>query len=116
MRHFRRSRHSRPRQRQAIVTATELIIALFLSMSCTMASIDQTVLSKETFQVTTYRCVTHTFKVWQRFCKEGQGFYSRPFLIEETHSGQGFYLNRFGEIMAGQNVSMDTVYVPSCGA
>jgi len=98
------------------VTATELIIALFLSMSCTMAEIDQTVLSKETYQVTTYRCVTHTFKVWQRFCKEGRGFYSRPFMIEETHTGETFYLSRFGEVMAGVRVELGEVYIPACGA
>ena len=98
------------------MTATELIIALFLSMSCTMTDIQQQDLSKQTYQVTTYRCVTHTFKVWQRFCNEGQGYYSRPFLIEETHTGEGFYLNQFGEIMAGQRVEMNQLYVPACGA
>ena len=97
------------------MTATELIVALFLSMSCTMGAIDQTILSHETYQVTTYRCVSHTFKVWQRFCNEGRGYYSRPFLIEETKTGQGFYLNRFGEIMAGQRVDMNQLYIPSCG-
>lgn len=98
------------------MTATELIIALFLSMSCTMTSIDETTLNKDTYQVTTYRCVTHTFTVWQRFCHEGRGFYSRPFLINETHSGESFYLNRFGEVMAGVRVELAEVYIPACGA
>lgn len=98
------------------MTATELIIALFLSMSCTMSAVDETVISKETYQVTTYRCVTHTFKVWQRFCNEGRGYYSRPFYITETHTGESFYLSRFGEIMAGVRVELDEVYVPACGA
>ena len=98
------------------MTATELIIALFLSMSCSMSAIDQTVLSQETYQITTYRCVKHTFKVWQRFCNEGRGYYSRPFLVEETHSGESFYLGRFGDIMAGIHVSMSEVHVPACGA
>lgn len=81
-----------------------------------MTTIDQTDIGKETYQMTTYRCVTHTFKVWQRFCREGQGFYSRPFLIEETHSGESFYLNRFGEVMAGKRIELGEVYVPHCGA
>jgi len=81
-----------------------------------MTAIDHTDIRKDTYQVTTYRCVTHTFKVWQRFCAEGRGFYSRPFMIEETHTGEGFYLNRFGEIMAGVRVELGEVYIPACGA
>lgn len=97
------------------MTATELIIALFLSMSCTITAIDETVLSKETYQITSYRCTTQTFKVWQRFCHEGRGYYSRPFLITETHTGESFYLNRFGEIMAGIRIEIGEVYIPTCG-
>ena len=98
------------------MTATEMIIALFLSMSCTMTEINETTLSKQTYQVTTYRCVIHTFKVWQRFCNEGRGYYSRPFLIIEDNSGESFYLSRFGEIMAGQRIELKEVYIPACGA
>lgn len=97
------------------MNATELVIALFLSASCTMTDIQQTVLSKETYQVTSYRCLTHTFAVWQRFCKDGQGYFSRPFLITEKHTGESFYLSRFGEIMAGVHVEISEVYQPMCG-
>lgn len=98
------------------MTATELVIALFLSASCSMADITETKLGRDLYQITTYHCLTHEFKVWQRFCREGRGFYSRPFLIQEARTGESFYLNRFGEVMAGRYVEVGEVYMPACGA
>lgn len=98
------------------MNATELIVSLFLTMSCYTTDVRETKIGADTFKVTAYNCITHTFTTWQRFCAEGHGFWGRVFMIREQTTGETFYVNRFGEIMAGQFVAVDEIYLPACGA
>jgi len=98
------------------VNATELIIAIFFTAGCYVTDIQETRLSGQPFKVTSYRCAPHDFRTWQRWCAVGQGFWGRVFLIQESHTAEAFYLNRFGEVMAGSNVTIQDVYLPACGA
>jgi hypothetical protein len=42
-------------------------------------------------------------------------YWTRPFLLKDLKSDQGFYLNQFAELYAGEYVSVDDVYVQPCG-
>ena len=59
------------------------------------------------------------FRVWEAYCDDGGGYWSRPFLLEERSTGYGFYMNRFGEIHGSHNAEKlftTEVYIPQCGA
>ena len=98
------------------MNATELIVALFLSAGCYTLDVADTKVSGQSYRTATYRCLTHTFQTWQQWCPVGRGFYGRVFLIKEINTGEGFYLNRFGEVMGGIQVDVNEIYKPTCGA
>lgn len=113
---------SRATQGSRNVDAISLIVGLFLAGSCTSTaeSIDQ---GGRTYQVVEWTCEAprQTVYVWMRQCPltaapSDATWWSRPFLLIDTRSGEGFYLNRFAEVMAGHQVEMDEVYVPDCGS
>lgn len=92
-----------------------MLLMLTVSEPCTALPDQQTRLGGETYRIEAYRCGEMTTRVWSRWCPEGQGFWSRPFLLEDQASGRGVYLNRFAELQAGWHVRLDEVYVPRCG-
>ncbi len=75
---------------------------------------------QQNFQVLHFTCGPKHFRVWQYWCAEGQGYWSRPFLLEETNVHRsGFYLNRFGEVHATpftDPITTSDLYLPRCGS
>ena len=100
------------------MTPIELLLTWFISFNaaCLPAQYDITKLSGDTFKVVDWSCKAPVhLRVWYRWCVDGQGFWSRPFLMENTDTNEGFYMNKFGEIMWGYNPSLSDVYIPKCG-
>lgn len=97
--------------------ALSLMMLLFLTLSepCNAMPAEETRLQGEDFQVLRFECGAKSFKVWSRRCVEG-GYWSRPFLLEETNSGQGFYFDRFADVHSGWHVRLEETYVPRCGS
>jgi len=100
------------------MNAISLLVAMFLAGICD-ATPHIHRQDGQVFRVTTWACRGKPeLAVWERRCpKEGhseeQGWWGRPFLLMRE-DGKGFYLNRFGEAMAGLHVDVDEVYIPSC--
>lgn len=75
--------------------------------------------SGQVYRVTTWTCHNRPeIAVWERRCpKDGTdpdgGWWTRPFLLLRE-DGKGFYLNKFGEAIAGEHVDANDVYIPSC--
>ena len=97
--------------------AIQLLMALFLNLNepCTAKPVELQRLSGQDYQILRYDCGAKRFKIWQRFCAEGQGYWGRPFFLEEENGQQGVYVNRFGEVQTGWHVSVVEIYVPRCG-
>ncbi len=100
-----------------LMDAIAMLMTLMLTLSepCTALPDEQTVLSGETYRIETYRCGETRVKVWSRYCPDGRGYWSRPFLLEDDHSGRGVYLGRFAELHTGWHVLINDVYIPRCG-
>jgi hypothetical protein len=98
--------------------AITMMMALMLTLSepCTPLPDDVTRLQGETYRVERYRCGETVIKVWARWCAEGRGFWSRPFLLEDDRTGHGVYLDRFAGLNASWHVQLDEVYIPRCGS
>ncbi|MCS6290368.1 MAG: hypothetical protein H8K10_15540 [Nitrospira sp.] len=98
--------------------ALSLMMALFLNLSeaCTALPADEQRVGLERFQILNYACGDKRFRIWSRRCLDGRPYWSRPFLLEETGSGQGFYMNQFAEVQSGYHVELRETYVPKCGA
>lgn len=96
--------------------AISAMVGLFLNLSvaCNALPAMVTRLQGEDFQVLQFECGAKSFRVWSRRCVEG-GYWTRPFLLEETTSGQGFYFDRFAEVHSGWHVRLEDTYVPRCG-
>lgn len=106
--------------------AIQLMLVLFLgfgaansSEGCQALPAEVQNIGKQDFQILNFQCGPKHFKVWHYWCAEGQGYWSRPFLLEEINvSHAGFYLNRFGEIHGSSYVeplSLRDIYLPKCG-
>jgi len=98
--------------------AIQLLMMLFLNLSepCTALPAQLQSIGRQNFQVMNYHCGGKDFKVWQRWCREGQGFWSRPFMLTEENTQEGIYMNQFGELVTGYHVTLDKIYIPRCGA
>ena len=97
--------------------AISLIMALFLNLNepCTALPASIIALEGQDYQVLHYWCGDKTFRIWQRHCTIGS-YWGRPFLLEESTTGHGVYVNRFGEVQSGWHVSMNDTYFPLCGS
>ena len=97
--------------------AISLIMILFLNLNepCTALPADETRISGEDYQILRYACGSKNFRIWQRKCQEGQGYWGRPFFLVEENSQMGLYINRFGEIHTGFHVMLEETYLPHCG-
>lgn len=95
-----------------------MMMALFLNLNeaCTALPVEEQRIGLEAFQIVHYACGEKDFRIWSRRCKDGRPYWSRPFLLEETHSQQGFYLNQFAELQSGYHVQLSETYVPKCSA
>jgi len=98
--------------------AIQIIMLLLLTLNepCTALPDQQTDLQGQTYKIEPYRCGDAQVRVWSVWCAEARGYWSRPFLMEDEHSGKGVYLNRFAELQTGWHVALDEVYRPHCGA
>jgi len=98
--------------------ALSLMMALFLNLSeaCTALPAEEQQVGREAFQILNYRCGDKSFRIWSRRCTDGRPYWSRPFLLEETGTRQGFYLNQFAELQSGYRVELHDTYIPKCGA
>lgn len=104
-----------------------LMVLLFLNGNalCEADPATLTKLGGQTYQVLQWTCGDKQFQVWQRWCPMNdppgvepsppRGYWSRPYYLEETRSGHGFYLNRFAEIHAGIHIDVEEIYRPPCG-
>lgn len=97
--------------------AITLMMTLFLNLNeaCTALPADEQRVGPETFLILNYSCGEKRFRIWSRRCTEVRPYWSRPFLLEETGSQQGFYLNQFAELQSGYRVALRETYVPKCG-
>lgn len=97
--------------------AIQLLMVLFLNLNepCSAMPADDTRLSQQEYRQLRFDCGAKQFRIWSRRCRDGQGYWGRPFFLEEVNSQHGIYLNRFGELHTGWHVSLDDTYVPSCG-
>lgn len=85
-----------------------LMTALFLQPTCSVTRIT----TQEPFQVTEYTCSHGTYRTMQKRCRDWWGL---PFLLVNTQTNQGFYLNRFGGTQASAvGVMPEEVYTPLC--
>ncbi|HNP80148.1 MAG TPA: hypothetical protein PKN47_01695 [Nitrospira sp.] len=93
------------------------MMSLFLNLSaaCTALPADEQRVGMEAFQILNYACGDKRFRIWSRRCTEVRPYWSRPFLLEETGSQQGFYLNQFAELQSGYRVEIAETYIPRCG-
>jgi hypothetical protein len=98
--------------------AISLVMALFLNLNepCTALPAEESMIGGQDYRILRYDCGAKRFRIAQRLCREGRGFWGRPFLLQEEASQQGLYVNRFGEVMAGWHVAFDDVYFPACGS
>ncbi len=109
--------------------ALALMIALMINGNglCAARPVELRQLQGETFQLQIWRCEGRIdgraaeWRAWARQCprhaRPGEAtWWSRPFLLEETVTGAGFYLNRFAEIHAGHQVALDETYEPDCAS
>lgn len=98
--------------------AITLLMVLFLNLNepCTAKPVEEQRIGRQDFQLMRWDCGAKQFRIWSRKCREGQGYWGRPFFLEEVNSQQGLYMNRFGELHTGWHVSMDDVYFPACGS
>lgn len=85
--------------------------ALFLSPVCQASTTVQ-----EPYQIHEYRCPQGRFQVVARRCIQGrQTWFGHPFMLVNLQTGQGFYVNRFGETQAASvQVMPDDTYIPAC--
>lgn len=83
--------------------AITLLMTLFLNLNepCTAMPAEEQRIGRQEFQQLRFDCGSKQFRIWARHCPEGQGYWSRPFFLEEVHSQQGLYMNRFGEVHTG---------------
>ena len=97
--------------------AIQLLMVLFLNLNepCTAKPAELQRFSGQEYQILRYDCGAKQFKIWQRFCPEGRGYWGRPFFLEEENEQQGVYVNRFGEVQTGWHVSVIETFVPRCG-
>jgi hypothetical protein len=91
-------------------------VFLHLSEPCTALPAVETMIAQQTYQVAPFDCGSKRLEIWQRRCEDGQGYWSRPFLLVDVASQQGFYLDRFGEVHSGWHVLMNDCYIPRCGS
>ena len=98
--------------------AISLLMVLFLNLNepCTAMPAELQHVSGQDYQILRYACGAKAYKIWQRKCNDGQGYWGRPFFLEEENSQQGLYVNRFGEVVTGYHVSITETYVPLCGS
>ena len=97
--------------------AIQIMMALMLTLSepCFALPDEQTTLSGTTYRIERYHCGDALVKVWSRYCPDGHGHWSRPFLMEDERTGNGVYLDRFAGLNAGWHVLINDVYIPRCG-
>lgn len=97
--------------------AIQLLMVLFLNLNEPCSAMPTSVerLGGEDYQTLRYDCGAKAFKIWSRRCPEGEGFWGRPFFLEEVNSQSGIYVNRFGEVQTGWHVTFDEAYTPRCG-
>lgn len=98
--------------------AISLLMVLFLNLNepCTAMPAELQHFSGQDYQILRYTCGAKAYKIWQRKCNDGHGYWGRPFFLEEENSQQGLYVNRFGEVVTGYHVSITETYVPLCGS
>jgi hypothetical protein len=106
--------------------AIQVMMALFLNamLACSAHPIEDRTLDHKPnpiqYQVMVYDCGDRQFEVWARACVNDDThvrYQARPFLLAETHSHVGFYVNQFGEVLASATggLLVNQVYVPLCG-
>lgn len=98
------------------MNALELLMVVFLTHSCYLADISYTKIGGNNFKVSDYRCTPDVIQVWQRYCDQGAGYWGRPFVVKDATTGSGFYLDKFGGVNASQQVDLEDVRFPACGA
>lgn len=108
--------------------ALQVLMALMLTFNepCTALPDARTTRGGRDYKIETYRCGDAMVRLWSSWCRlpavagepraaRGEGYWSRPFLLEDERSGKGVYLNRFAELQVGWHVMIDEVYLPRCG-
>lgn len=98
-----------------------MVLFLNLNEPCTAMPVEEQRIGRQEFQQLRFDCGAKQFRIWSRFCRFANGathdgYWGRPFFLEEVNSQQGLYLNRFGELHTGWHVHLDETYVPHCGA
>ena len=97
--------------------AIQLLMMLFLNLNepCTALPVEEQRTSGQEYQQLRFDCGAKQFRIWSKKCRDGTGYYGRPFFLEELNSQQGLYMNRFGELHTGWHVSLEETYAPLCG-
>lgn len=91
-------------------------VMLMVSEPCSWLPDEHMQISGMDVKVTRLWCGDAHIRAWQRWCPDGRGFWTWPFLMEEETSGKGVYLNEFAGLQTGWHVTMNEVYFPACGA
>jgi hypothetical protein len=102
--------------------ALQIIMMMFLlgpGSSCSALPAEATQLEGQNYQKMRWLCGDHQVEAWQRQCfgtDRKDEYWTRPFMLVDSTTGNRVYLNRFAEMQAGWHVPLDETYIPKCGS
>lgn len=98
----------------------QLIAFLNILVACSALATTEQVIGGQEFLIQHWRCNTTSHATlidgWRPWCKvNGYKYMGRPFFLE-FDGRQAYYLDQFGEVLAGEGALVSNAYHPPCGS